>query len=240
MGKKGRFTLIELLIVIAIIAILAAMLLPALNKAKIKANAIACGGNLKQIGQCISVYTVDNQDFYPVANYSSNNAAPVNSWVKPVLGYLNITGTSIPLRCALVCPTQLPFHPNPVYGESNLPYGIPVASKSPFSWIGGGSSYPGCKATQVKRPSLIFMAGDSRGDNTGNSRKFGRSILDRNTLLLSLRHSRKANTVFMDGHLGQGDYYSMCLKTMAGIPWAFDADTEVPTGAPVYDFWPYL
>ena len=63
--KWDRFTLIELLIVISVIAILAAMLLPALNKAREKARAIQCTGNLKQIGTAFSVYTGDYHDCYP-------------------------------------------------------------------------------------------------------------------------------------------------------------------------------
>src|SRR5829696_4893447 len=78
---RAGFTLVELLVVIGIIAILVALLLPSLQKAREAANRVRCASQLRQIGQWVAMYAAAHRNFMPIGWISQDSYSPGTSTI---------------------------------------------------------------------------------------------------------------------------------------------------------------
>ena len=206
--KKTIFTLIELLIVIAIIAILASLLLPALNKARSRAQNASCQARLKQVAAAAIGYTGDNGDFFPPVSNGiygeSNDPYWKYLFVGNTLSYLGINA---------------PRHPENgkvdyFYGTYTIPTLQGPASTISYTFSGG--TVTPLPSLTGYNPYLGGAAGIVAGTNNPTKKKVYRTGGVRNPSL----------KVLISEYYAAGVFYNKVTSTMETAPRHIDLYTR--------------
>ena len=243
--RRRGFTLIELLVVITIIAILASMLLPALQGAKRKAQQITCVSQVKQINIALTFYQNDFNDYYII---HSGIVPPPSSnalWYIWLTSYGYMPGN---IRDVWFCPSHDLAQ---LWGDNSLniawyngyySYGISVPAVA-VDYDLPGNPATRARVTDIGNPAETIIVVDSAGrmvDYIGwlpayLGRYSANGTYTPNVGVAWPRHDGQCNTLWGDGHVtsvraGNVDDYSTI----------YDADALTSLSAGVDDFWDRL
>jgi prepilin-type processing-associated H-X9-DG protein len=194
------------LVVIAIIAILAAMLLPALGRAKAKAKAMGCLNNMRQIGFAFKIYTDEHNDVF--VQLARDGAAPTNAIVpSSVTWWPDLLAASMGTK-------KTKIHNCPSMTDTNG-FGIGMNHPELGQFL---TTMPGVKENQVSKPSATVVFGDAQVIRNPAERapdKWEPKVREVNILFrtpnnepyystdpirIYNRHKGRANVAHVDGH----------------------------------------
>jgi len=204
-SRLVRFTLIELLIVVAIIGILFAILVPALGKVKAAGQRISCTGNLRQLSLTMSCYLNDWNGCFPYLHY--NPYGNETRWFGKMLDILNINYTSAAIKVPAIlrCPSDtysMKSSTWPYLWYSTISYGYNNGYLDVRNQSNGGTWGQGCRVTNIKTPSNIVLLGDNKDYTYGGGPEGKEGALCAQLLNYgpSDIHSGKPNILYCDMH----------------------------------------
>ena len=175
--ENFAFSLIELLIVVSIIAILAGLILPALNKAREAGRKAVCASNLKQIGLAYGMYIDDHRHFLPCVG-----GGTFPTWQK-TLNDLYVHDQNL-FYCPDYTGPKKGFA-GPPWTNQDIGYGQNIS-------MAGAIATQYVRYDQITHRTTLMLAADNRGDAVGYSNYIG---------LAGDRHNGGANVLFADFHV---------------------------------------
>ncbi len=225
--RAGAFTLVELLCVIAIISILAALLLPALNQGEARAKRIGCENNLRQTGIAFQMFMHDHGDKFPTAvpmaeggskEFVQNGYAVGREFYFSFRQF-QVLSNELSLPTLLICPTdmRLPATNFGALQNSNVSYfvGVKAGPENPGSILAGDRNLT---ANSAPNPSILRLEAGNRLWWTWEM------------------HQSKGNVLFADGHVEE--WNNAALASSAGSQPA-GADLFMPTVLPAPNAFTY-
>ena len=195
-SPRRGFTLVEVLVVIAVIGMLVAILIPAVGSVRSMAQTSYCLNNLRDLGMSAQVYVTD-RDFYP-AGYDDKTAASVRRWMDALKPYMQKSGKTYR------CPLDTEAAPLSWDPEMTLSYGLNVwnfhNNQKTCFWYATPKSgrYGGVYSFDVRHPSQVILFADC---TSGKYYCGSGSVFNDPVPYVAYRHPGSAfNAVYCDGH----------------------------------------
>lgn len=207
-SRQHAFSLGELLVVIAIIAILAALLLPAVARAKQRAQETACRSNLGQINLAFHAYADDHRDALPILPDPNPYPNGVGAYYKQLIkGYLGLDGPASPREMVFVCPSDREVFTQPQHAFTSYTFN---------GYELDGSSIPritGQPLGAIRNPTKVVLAAEFPAFFGGSWHPYKTSAYP----------DARSMVAFADGHVATTKIY------WDGVPGSQPREYEPPT-----------
>ena len=234
--------MIQLLVVIAIIAILAGMLLPALNQAREKGRSSSCVNQLKQLGLVFAQYRGDNDDYYPISRLKDESSTKVY-WPTSLCTYFGDEqkeyNNSTRAPKWLSCPSQKVQYTQ----TAVLAYGCSYAYNAACYGVSDIDKSYNRRTKFVPAASDTVLCGDAwYGSSSDANRQRGHIEFEISQPKLGVcyRHSKRSNILFADLHVNPETWHKLNTKNYdyGWLPWRRQNQTagKALTYGPVEEF----